>query len=136
MEKEEFIALLKDPEVEACLGQIMLKAMSQAMTRTIKMESGRDNPGGPPVVKEETWNMVDWLIKYMPHTEGALRGIQSDANKAANASIGVIQRFTAVLEGLNPLIVAARDHIALQEGMVLNVRSDDQETPAIQGPGR
>ena len=136
MEKEEFIALLKDPEVEACLGQIMLKAMSQAMTRTIKMESGRDNPGGPPVVKEETWNMVDWLIEYMPHTEGALRGIQSDANKAANASIQVIQRFTTVLEGLNPLIVAARDHIALQEGMILNVRSDDQETPAIQGPGR
>uniref|UniRef100_A0A6M3KYN9 Uncharacterized protein n=1 Tax=viral metagenome TaxID=1070528 RepID=A0A6M3KYN9_9ZZZZ len=134
MKKDQFISFLKDPEVETILGNIMFKAISQAMTRTINMESGRDNPGGPPVIKEETWNMVDWIIKYFPHVEGAMRGVQSDVSQAKNASIGVIHRFTMLLEGLNPLIVAARKHMELQEG-VIDAGQSYKETPELQGPG-
>jgi len=93
MNKKEIIKLLKDPEVEAAIGTIVLKAFNQAMTRTVKMESGKDNPGGPPVIKEETWNMVDWLMKYFPYAEGALRGTQSDVNKTANNMYRLVQIF-------------------------------------------
>lgn len=93
MKKKKFIKLLQDPEVEAALGTIILKAFNQAMTRTLKIESGKDNPGGPPVIKEETWNMVDWLVKYFPHVEGALRGVQADTNKTANNMFRLISIF-------------------------------------------
>jgi len=127
MDREEFISLLKDPEVEAILGNIMFKAISQSMTRTIRMESGRDNPGGPPVIKEETWNMVDWIIKYFPHVEGAMRGVQSDVSQAKNASIGTIHRFTTLVETIAPLAQIAKREIDAGQSY--------KETPELQGPG-
>ncbi|MFH1376877.1 MAG: hypothetical protein ABIH25_04535, partial [Candidatus Woesearchaeota archaeon] len=53
---EAFKEFLTSPEGEEIIGNIILRAINQSMTRTIKMESGKDNPGGPSVVKEEVWN--------------------------------------------------------------------------------
>ena len=112
MNKKDLIALLKDPDVEAALGTIMLKAVDQALIRTVKVESGRDNPGGPPVIKEEKWNILDFIAKMIPYQEGALRGIQSDSNKVFNLFHRIAQRRIGNAERL------------------------DQEVKAIQGPGR
>jgi len=81
-----------------------LKAFNQAMTRNIKVESGRDNPGGPPVIKEETWNMVDWLMNYMPYVEGSIRGVQVDAASARNKSEEVKQVILSFVDGIKKLI--------------------------------
>ena len=101
---EAFKEFLTTEEGETIMGNIMLKAFNQAMTRNIKVESGRDNPGGPPVIKEETWNMVDWLMNYMPYVEGSIRGVQVDAASARNKSEEVKQVILSFVDGIKKLI--------------------------------
>jgi len=73
---------------ENLIGQIVLKAVNQAMNRDITFEDGKTNPGRV-VEKTETWNLLDWLVKYLPHVEAAVRGCQADAAKARNRSTEV-----------------------------------------------
>jgi len=99
--KSELLRLLADPEVETAIGNIILKAMNQVLTRDIKIESGKDNPGGPPVIKTETWNVLDFLVKMIPYQEGALRGAQADSNKARNAVLTLVPVLKTVFRELD-----------------------------------
>jgi len=106
MKAKDFVQLLNTPEVEEALGNIMLKAINQAFTRHIKIESGRDNPGGPVIIKEETWGLVDFLMKYFPYVEGAIRGAQADSAKSMNASLRVVNALKTHFEIMRPLYEA------------------------------
>ena len=130
MNKKDLIALLKDPDVEAALGTIMLKAVDQALIRTVKVESGRDNPGGPPVIKEEKWNILDFIAKMIPYQEGALRGMQTDANKAANHSGQTYFLLGNFLRKWNEVFTDFQ-----KTRRIGNAERLDQEVKAIQGPG-
>lgn len=68
----------------------MIKAVNQALTREIRFEDSKENRGRV-VEKTETWNILDWLVKYFPYMEGALRGCQSDAAQARNRASEVKQ---------------------------------------------
>jgi len=70
---------------ETLIGTIMLKAIAQGLTREVRFEDGKTEPGRV-VEKTESWNMVDWLIKYLPHIEAAIRGCQADSSQARNRS--------------------------------------------------
>jgi hypothetical protein len=75
---------------ERLLGSIVIKAVNQALTREIRFEDSKENRGRV-VEKTETWNILDWLVKYFPYMEGALRGCQSDAAQARNRASEVKQ---------------------------------------------
>ena len=68
---------------ETIIGQIMIKAVNQALQREIRFEDGKSEPGRV-VEKTEVWNILDWLVKYMPHMEAAVRGCQADSAAARN----------------------------------------------------
>ena len=36
------------------------------------------------VEKTEVWNILDWLVKYLPRVEASIRGCQSDSAQARN----------------------------------------------------
>ena len=73
---------------ETIIGQIMIKAVNQALERVISFEDGKSDPGRV-VEKTELWNILDWLVKYLPHVEAAVRGCQSDSAQARNRSVEV-----------------------------------------------
>lgn len=119
---EAFKEFLTSEEGETIIGNIILKSFNQAMTRTVKVESGRDNPGGPSVIKEETWNMVDWLIRYLPYVEGSIRGCQVDSASARNRSEevkGALIQFVSTLRNIpsinNVIEMKKADKLQLKE---------------------
>lgn len=68
---------------------ILLKTVSQLLTRTIQIEDGKTEPG-KKVIKEEAINVLDHLAKYIPYVEASIRGVQVDAAQARNRSQGAL----------------------------------------------
>jgi len=101
MNKRQFVKLLEDPDVEKALGRIMMKAFNQAMERDIKVEVGQ--PGGPPVIEEKRWHILDFIAHYLPQVEGAIRGAQADSAKAHNATARVAMAITEHMKTLSPV---------------------------------
>lgn len=92
---------LKSDDGEALIGNIMLKALAQAMTREIRFEDGKSETGRV-VERTESWNMVDWLVKYLPYIEGAIRGCQADSAAARNRSAEVRDMLAGMMAMLPP----------------------------------
>lgn len=107
MKKEQFKTIIKEamaeflqsPEGEAMIGNIMLKAVDQAMKREIRFEDGKSEPGRI-VEKTEPWNILDWLVKYLPHVEAAVRGCQSDAAAAKNRAAQAREMLGVIVQGM------------------------------------
>jgi len=97
--KEALTEFFESDEGQKLIGTIVLHAINISMTRDIVLEDGKSEPGRK-IEKEVTVNMVDWLIKYMPHVEGAIRGVQEDANKATNNSAKVLMQMRVLGEAL------------------------------------
>lgn len=73
---------------ETIIGQIVLNCVNQALKREIRFEDGRSEPG-KTVEKTEVWNILDWMVKYLPQVEAAVRGCQADSAGARNRSAEV-----------------------------------------------
>jgi hypothetical protein len=84
--QKEIKAFFDSDEGKQVVGQIVLNAVNQALKRDIQFEDGKSEPGRV-VEKTETWNLLDWLVKYMPHVEAAIRGCQADSAKARNRAV-------------------------------------------------
>jgi len=64
---------------------LFAEEFNKAMTRIITVERGPRKQGDPEkVVKEEEWNILDWIAGYIPYLEGALRGMQEDIDHTKN----------------------------------------------------
>ena len=87
---------------EKVIGQIVLNAVNQALQREILFEDGKSDPGRM-VEKKQVWNILDWLVKYIPHIEAAIRGCQADSAAARNRSNGVLSLLEDVLIAGNKL---------------------------------
>ena len=83
--QKELVKFFQSEEGEALIGQIMIKAIGIAMVREVTVEDGKSEPGRV-VEKTIKVNALDWLMKYLPHVEGAIRGCQSDSAQARNRS--------------------------------------------------
>lgn len=84
--KEALKEFFFSEEGERIIGQIVIKAVNQALAREIQFEDRKADPGNPKI-KTENWNVLDWLCKYLPSLEGAMRGVQNDADQARNRAI-------------------------------------------------
>lgn len=82
---------------ETLIGNIVIKAVDQAMIRKVQFEDSKSEPGRI-IEKTEEWNILDWIAKYFPYMEGALRGVQSDAAQARNRSVEVKDVLTKVMK--------------------------------------
>ena len=66
-------------EIRTLIGE----EFSKALTRTIEVERCPRKQGDPvKAVKDEAWNIIDFITGYFPYIEGALRGVQDDAHDA------------------------------------------------------
>ncbi len=71
-DKQEIQAIIRDE-------------LKEALFRKITIERGPRKQGDPEkVVKEEEWNVLDFLATYLPQIEGALRGMQEDIDHTKN----------------------------------------------------
>jgi hypothetical protein len=104
----------KSEQGQALIGNIVLKAVNQALTLDVQYEDGKSDPGRV-VEKTETWHMRDWLYKYMPHIEGALRGVQADAATARNRAVQTRDMVTGIIDTLGLVAHGAEAAAALQD---------------------
>jgi hypothetical protein len=103
------------------IAQIVATEIRRALTIMVKFTHNRDPKTGQPLAvpytKEEAVYVPDFIIEFLPHTEGAIRGMQeqvcqvgntvtrdSEIIKAAAGALlnveGAMKRIVAVGEGI------------------------------------
>jgi len=98
--QKELEIFCKSETFENIIGNIVIKAINQALQREISFEDGKSKPGRV-VEKTEKWNVLDWLVKYLPYVESAVRGCQSDSAQARNRSNEVKSVLGAIMQQQN-----------------------------------
>ena len=83
----------KSEKGEELIGNIMLKAIKQSFLKEMHFEDGKSEPG-KVVEKTQTVDVLDQILFYLPHLEGAIRGCQVDTVKSTRK----------VIEGLHKVI--------------------------------
>jgi hypothetical protein len=86
--QKELEKFCKGEVFEDIIGNIVIKAVNQALTKEVLMEDGKSEPGRV-IEKTKTVNALEFLMGYLPHVEGAIRGCQSDSAQARNRSAEV-----------------------------------------------
>ena len=75
---------MKEKE-EQQLRQLISEEINKAMMRKVLVERGPRKQGDPEKkIVEEEWNVLDWIVSYIPLIEAALRGLQEDTDKMKN----------------------------------------------------
>jgi len=97
---ELMLNFLKSEEGETAIGMIVKKAIDQSLVREILFEDGKSEPGRV-LEKKEIVNILDHIAKYMPYVEGALRGVQADANVARNRATQTRDMLIQTIENIN-----------------------------------
>lgn len=102
---------------------IIQQELKLALCRTITIERGPRQQGDPEkVVKEEQWNVLDFMAAYLPKIEAALRGMQEDVDHAKNsvdeqaARIGAIGQVLLTMETSAKRLAAFSDYVRRLEG--------------------
>jgi hypothetical protein len=95
---------------------VIREELKAALFRTITIERGPRQQGDPEkVVKEEQWNVLDFLAAYLPKLEGALRGLQEDTDKTKNRVSESVARLEAIGGILLGMESAAKTLAALSD---------------------
>ena len=86
--------------------QMLVDIIDKVLWRKITMVDGKSEPG-KQVEKEINTNILDQILFYLPHTEGALRGMQEDLSKhtgSVNVLKDLMQKFIDIMEKPSPLV--------------------------------
>jgi len=70
--------------LEALVRRVVREELEAALVRDITVEVHRPT-SGEPRIETKHMSVIDYMMVCSSHTEGALRGMQSDVNKACNA---------------------------------------------------
>lgn len=77
--------------------KLFAEEFNKAMTRKILVERGARKQGDPEKkTVEEEWNVLDWLVGYLPYVEGAIRGVQKDVDSTKNKSVNMLKGIEVV----------------------------------------
>lgn len=83
--------------------------LKDALCRKVTIERGPRQQGDPEkVIKEEEWNVLDFMATYLPRIEAALRGMQEDVDKAKNGVAAQREQITAISSVLLTMEVSAK----------------------------
>lgn len=89
--------------------------LNATLTRTITVKKAP--PDSEPYNTDEEWNVLDWIVGYIPYIEGAIRGVQQDTDKAKNeatantAKLQVLGQTLAGMEQAALSLVQLRDEV-------------------------
>lgn len=65
--------------------QIIKEELTEFLVRTVTIERGPEKQGdSEKVIKEEQWNILEFMAAYQPKVEAAIRGMQEDLDKTKN----------------------------------------------------
>lgn len=96
--------------------EIIREELKAALVRMVTVERGPRQQGDPEkVIKEEEWNLLDFMAAYLPKIEGALRGMQEDTDKTKNRVAESVQRLEAIGSILLGMESAAKALAALSD---------------------
>lgn len=89
--------------------RIIQEELKGALCRMITIERGPRQQGDPEkVIKEEQWNVLDFMAAYAPRIEAALRGMQEDVDHAKNSVLAQGGKIAAIGNVLLGMEVAAK----------------------------
>lgn len=98
----------KDKEwIKEAVKEVLQEELKALVLREVIMEKGPRNQGDTDgVVKEKKIiNTIDMIAHYLPFVEGALRGVQEDTNRTANAvSLQVLK-----IEGMGKTLISMQN---------------------------
>lgn len=121
--KEVTLEVIKSDEFASILTGIF----EQALMREIQYETGKDKLG-KVIEKTEKINVLDWVAKYLPYIEGALRGVQSDADQARNRANETKEAVNMLGQSLlcmqTPITTMARFSKLLEENKIVERMSN------------
>jgi len=116
---------------KAAIQDLIREELSLALNRKITVERGPRQQGDPEkVIKEEDWNILDFLAIYLPRIEGSMRGMQEDLDKAkcdisiGNERIGAIGNILIGMENAAKQLAEFSDNIKM-------IKSRTQNTLAL-----
>ena len=94
--------MLSKKDLEA-IRKIIREELKDALVRTVTVERGPETQGDPEkVIKEEEWNVLDFMAAYLPKVEGSVRGMQEDVDKTKNQ----VHHMAGIMVGLEKPIMA------------------------------
>jgi len=130
-EVEPVMLTKKDKEE---IRRIVREELKEALFRRIAIERGPRQQGDPEkVVKEEEWNVLDFLAVYLPRVEGALRGVQEDVDKTKNRVLENSAKIQVVGETLLGLEDSAKKIAMLGQVAKARVITDRTNEGDIKG---
>lgn len=89
--------------------KIIQEELKEALCRMITIERGPRQQGDPEkVIKEEAWNVLDFLVAYAPRIEAALRGMQTDVDVCKNSVVKQEDRIAAIGQVLLSMETSAK----------------------------
>ncbi|MBW2024364.1 MAG: hypothetical protein JRH08_00745 [Deltaproteobacteria bacterium] len=98
--------------------QMIQEELKAALFRKITIERGPRKQGDPEkVIKEEEWNVLDFLAAYLPRIEAAMRGMQEDLDHTKNKVETYNRKLEAVAQTLLGMEKAAKK-VALLSDMI------------------
>ena len=102
-EIERVVEMLKQPEVQAALGQIMLDALTQHFNSyELQIETTRAD--GVVVEKTIKGDPLAILCAWAKDVEGAVRGSQADTNKSVEGSRRVLDVQQQIMANMAALV--------------------------------
>lgn len=76
---------------------IIREELRAALVRQITIERGPRAQGDPEtIVREEEWNVLEFMAAYAPKIEAAMRGMQEDLDQAKNDLAGQSNRLDII----------------------------------------
>jgi len=98
------------------LREMIQQELKAALYRKITIEHGPRNQGDPEkVIKEEEWNVLDFLCVYLPKIEAALRGMQEDLDHTKNNLVANNNALKVVGEALISMENSAKNIAKLSD---------------------
>ena len=97
---------------------IIQEELKEALCRKITIERGPRNQGDPErTIREEEWNVLDFMAAYAPRIEASLRGMQEDVDRTKNNVAGSAAKIDAIggillgMEQAAKMLAGAADRI-------------------------
>ena len=94
---------------------VVQEELNAALTRTITVKKAP--PDSEPYNTDEQWNVLDWIVGYIPYLEGALRGCQADVDKAKNETAENTAKLQALGQTLAGMEQAAISLVELRDSV-------------------
>jgi hypothetical protein len=108
---------MKDKDIEQ-IRQIVREELQAALSRTITVErSARQQGEIEKKTVEEQWNILDWMVYYMPYIEAALRGGQETTDHVKNGMTGLQGKIDALGQTMISLHDAARHIVHIGQAL-------------------